>query len=144
MSFLVDVEGTAPEQINVYGDGAMKCPTSQWLALGGFGVWWPHAKLNRCFEDSLPQAMHAPTEENQEGVGLWNCMKGHQDGAWGVCGSTGEGCPGPYGDGQPEHAEQGNEVVEGGGDLVARRFTRLVAAEEPIRKPWGLQADGDL
>ena len=146
MSFPADAEGTAPEQINGYGDGAMKCPTSQWLALGGFGVLWPHARLNPCFEGSLPQAIHAHIEENQEGGGLWNCMKGQ-------LGSSTRMQLGAF-----LAALARNVPVHMGTDsqsMLNKALRMLKAAEtwshdtsptwwmrkNPFKKPWGLQAD---
>lgn len=40
-TFPIEVEGTPPSKANVYTDGGLQCPTTQWWALGGFGVWWP-------------------------------------------------------------------------------------------------------
>ena len=35
------IEEEAPEDKNVYTDGALKNPISQRLAVAGFGAWWP-------------------------------------------------------------------------------------------------------
>ena len=34
-----------PTEPNVYGDGSLKCPTNQWWAIGGYGLWWPKQTL---------------------------------------------------------------------------------------------------
>ena len=39
-----EVEGEAPENVNIFSDGAVKCPTHKHLAFGGFGIWWPGKK----------------------------------------------------------------------------------------------------
>ena len=74
--FPEEVAGDAPPRINVYGDGSLKCPASQWWALGGFGVWWPGAKDDAEFRGSMLSTRLAHVEENAIGVGVWNCMKG--------------------------------------------------------------------
>ena len=33
----------APDSINIYTDGAIKCPTNPYSAIGGFGIWIPSA-----------------------------------------------------------------------------------------------------
>lgn len=147
--FPADVEGSAPGQINGYGDGSMKRPTSHWLALGGFGTWWPQARLDQSFEDYMPQTIHAHVEENHEGVGLWNCMKGQ-------LGSSTRMELGAY-----VAALARNAPVHMGTErqsMLSKALMILKAAEtwtndtspawrsrrSPFRKPWGLQADGVL
>ena len=40
-TFPDEVQGNLPSEPNVYGDGSLKCPTNQWWAIGGYGLWWP-------------------------------------------------------------------------------------------------------
>ena len=72
------VDGDAPEDINIYSDGSVKMPSSQMLALGGCGIWYPnehadHRSYMHTVADFVEVTKHA------EGsliaapvVGTWN------------------------------------------------------------------------
>ena len=36
-----NIDGIAPPQINIYSDGAVKCPAIRGFSHGGFGIWIP-------------------------------------------------------------------------------------------------------
>ena len=40
-AFPEEVSGEAPERINAYTDGGVRHPTTEWVSLGGYGIWWP-------------------------------------------------------------------------------------------------------
>ena len=39
-------------------------------------MWWPGEKHSLFFMETMPDVAHMHMEENEEGVGMWNCMKG--------------------------------------------------------------------
>lgn len=74
--FLAEVLGEAPERINAYGDGSLKCPATQWWVLGGFGVWWLGATPDQAFKVTMPDEQPMHVEDKDIGIGMWNCMQG--------------------------------------------------------------------
>ena len=75
-AFPIEVEGMIPEKPNVFTDGGLQCPTTQWWALGGFGVWWPHQKNDEPYQQQMPEEAHAHQDVTDEGIGLWGKMRG--------------------------------------------------------------------
>ena len=70
----------APQDINVYTDGALKNPRHHFWGLGGYGVWWPKRD---------PEITPLSTAEHEytigatlnDGIELWGTLTGH-------CGSS--------------------------------------------------------
>ena len=73
-------EGTAPSVINVYTDGAMKQPHSQFWGLLGYGVWWT-ARVLALHPISNQEHQHTNGHhEDKEkcNVRLWGQLCGHR------------------------------------------------------------------
>ena len=72
------IQGTAPDQINVYSDGAVKSPSIRNFATSGFGIWWPKE------DDGGPSrarkmeevAKYTLVEEWPGGTAMWSPLRG--------------------------------------------------------------------
>ena len=60
------VEQEPPENINVYSDGAVKIPSCQQLAIGGFGIWWPNQGQHEEHQQQQQQPQQQPQQEEQQ------------------------------------------------------------------------------
>jgi len=124
--------------VGVYGDGSLTNPTCWWAALGGFGTWMP----KRNFE---------------EGQGTTQEEKSTYGGAVGQTGSStrmellawltvlAEPIRSIYATDSAAMMGKAIKLIEAAKAYENRRCTHSPRNEKnPIGKPWGLQADGDL
>ena len=143
---------TLPEKIhedpptakNVYTDGALKNPVTQLYALAGHGAWWP-GKVN---DDHIIPGNRTlvHTEVKEGGVATWAPFKV----VWHS--STRAELAGliiAMGTNVPIHVGIDNAaVVMKANHLIAKAKEREAKGdahgEKPLRKPFGLQPDGDL
>lgn len=145
-----DIEGDMPEDINVYGDGSVKCPSTQHWSIAGFGLWWPGTSLQQAdLADQMPPIRHVHQLEWGGGVGQRNSMQGQCGSstrmelvAW--LGSLVRRAPIHMGSDSQALITKANIMMD-----AARRWSYDSGPgrwlrRNPFRKPWGLQPDGDL
>lgn len=149
LQFPEELEEATPALPNAYGDGSLKHLAAANWSFGGYGLWWPGQVVDEAFWESQPEMQVAFVEQNEHGVGQWNCLRGQM--------------------GSSTRMELASwllaltrrAAVHMGTDSMAMmsKAKRLMDAAEqrcsikeedwwklpnPFKKPWGLQPDGDL
>ena len=136
-----EVKDPAPEEINVYTDGALKNPLHHFWGLGGFGVWWP--KRDPATSPlSTAEHQYAATIILNGGIELCGTLTGH-------CGSSTRSklaaaifalvAPGPVHIGTNSQA-----MMDTMKKLLAWHETTQRKSKWPLKKPWAMVNDGDL
>ncbi len=123
-----------PEKPNVYSDGSLKHPRVAYWSLGGFGVWWPHRKLQDTpltdGEDHI-----ANTHQVDEGVKMWGCITGQK--ASSTRAELAAGILTILGPGPIHQGTDSKSYMVGAMNILQRKTKRK-------QKPWSLRTDGDL
>ena len=136
-----EVKDPAPEEINVYTDGALKNPLHHFWGLVGFGVRWP--KRDPATSPlSTAEHQYAATITLNGEIELCGTLTGH-------CGSSTRSelaaaiialvAPGPVHIGTDSQA-----MMETMNKLLAWHETTRRKSKWPLKKPWAMVNDGDL
>lgn len=152
-AFPFQVEGATPEQPNSYIDGGLICPSTQWWALGGFGVWWPNQVADENYLQEMPQEQGQETYAFQDitehGIGLWGKMVGQRNSSTrmeivaSIIVLT-RATPITIASDSKAMIDKAMRLKEAATKLNDDPQAAWWPLRNPMGKPWGLQADGDL
>lgn len=149
LEFLEGVDEEAPPDINAYGDGSMKIPAEREWSLGAFGVWWPQAVDDDSFRESMPRQQYAFRETYADGIGQWNALNGQcgsstriEIAAWLVALTRRTAVH--MGSDSQSLITKAALIMRTAQDREEHEERRHWPMPRLIRKPWSLQADGDL
>ena len=125
--------------INIFGDGSVKTPTKWWAALAGHGVWVPDwNKPDENKEERREAAMIGP------GLGQTSSSTRQELAAWlRALTIPVKQC---YATDSASMMTKAIQLMEAAARYEDQLNTGTLSKwpENPFRKPWGLQTDGDL
>ena len=148
------INGKPAAQPDLFSDGGVKNPTNQTWALGGFGIWTgtrisPDEEMDAALQqdNQAPQLFHQ--READEGMARWGPLAG-----FGTSSTRNELAAALLGLMLPRPVHIGSDsdtFVKKANFLLkaAKRWnitlgTKHHTTRNPMGKPWGMQADGDL
>lgn len=148
-TFPLQVDGEIPDEPSGYTDGGLANPSTQWWALGGFGVWWPQQEADTSYCNEVLQQQYAHQDVTEKGIGLWGKMAGQRNSStrMEIAGSIiamSRATPLRIAADSKSMIDKAmrlkRKAVEWNAELTAAWWPR----RNPMGKPWGLQPDGDL
>ncbi len=146
--FPAEVSGLLPSVPNVYTDGGLKCPATQWWALGGFGVWWPGV-TSSIISGAAEATQFVYEDITAKGIGLWGRMSGQRNSSTrmeiaGFLIALMRNIPIMVATDSLSLVNKANAIIQTIKAQMCNPHWWRTPHRSAFGKPWGLQADGDL